>query len=63
MVFQRITVARQFMYGLSIAGQKGVEQILMQTAADLHVTMGLSGYSDVNDLIGKRDELLERVDD
>jgi lactate 2-monooxygenase len=51
------------MYGLSIAGQKGVEQILMQTAADLHVTMGLSGYSDVNDLIGKRDELLERVDD
>lgn len=51
------------MYGLAIAGQKGVEQILMQTVSDLHITMGLCGYKDINDLIGKRDELLERVDD
>lgn len=47
------------MYGLSIAGQEGVEQILMQTVSDLHITMGLCGYSDVNDLVGKRDELLD----
>jgi lactate 2-monooxygenase len=51
------------MYGLAIAGQAGVEQILMQTVTDMHLTMGLCGYSDVNDIIGKRDELLEFIDD
>ncbi|KAG1727062.1 FMN-dependent alpha-hydroxy acid dehydrogenase [Suillus paluster] len=60
---QGVLIARPYMYGLAIAGQAGVEQILMQTVSDMHITMGLCGYSDVNDLIGKRDELLERVDD
>ncbi|KAG0697637.1 FMN-dependent alpha-hydroxy acid dehydrogenase [Suillus ampliporus] len=60
---QGVLIARPYMYGLAIAGQAGVEQILMQTVTDMHITMGLCGYSDVNDLIGKRDELLERVDD
>jgi isopentenyl diphosphate isomerase/L-lactate dehydrogenase-like FMN-dependent dehydrogenase len=55
-------VARPIFYGLAIAGQAGVEQILMQSICDLHITMGLCGYSDVNDLIGKRDELLVKVD-
>lgn len=55
-------VARPIVYGLAIAGQAGVEQILMQSICDLHITMGLCGISDVNDLIGKRDELLVKVD-
>ena len=50
------------MYGLAIAGQAGVEQILMQTLCDLHVTMGLTGYGDVNEIIGKRDEILMRLE-
>jgi len=50
------------MYGLAIAGQEGVEQILRQTVSDLHITMGLCGYRNVNDMIGKWDELLEEVD-
>ncbi|KAG1829857.1 FMN-dependent alpha-hydroxy acid dehydrogenase [Suillus variegatus] len=62
-VLSTILVARPYMYGLATAGQAGVEQILMQTVTDMHITMGLCGYSDVNDLIGKRDELLELVDD
>ncbi|KAG1899606.1 FMN-dependent dehydrogenase [Suillus fuscotomentosus] len=60
---QGVLIARPYMYGLATAGQAGVEQILMQTVTDMHITMGLCGYSDVNDLIGKRDELLELVDD
>ncbi|KAG0696091.1 FMN-dependent alpha-hydroxy acid dehydrogenase [Suillus ampliporus] len=60
---QGVLIARPYLYGLAIAGQAGVEQILMQTVTDMHATMGLCGYNDVNDLIGKRDELLERVDD
>jgi len=55
-------VARPYVYGLAIAGQAGVEQILMQTICDLHITMGLCGFSDVNDLIGKRDQLLIKLD-
>lgn len=59
---QGVLIARPIFYGLAIAGQAGVEQILMQSICDLHITMGLCGYSDVNDLIGKRDELLVKVD-
>jgi lactate 2-monooxygenase len=50
------------MYGLAIAGQEGVEQILMQTICDLHISMGLAGYGDVNEIIGKRDEILTRLE-
>ena len=50
------------MYGLAIAGQEGVEQILKQTICDLHITMGLSGYADVNEIIGKRDDIVTRVE-
>lgn len=59
---QGVLIARPIFYGLAIAGQAGVEQILMQSICDLHITMGLCGYSDVNDLIGKRDELLVKID-
>ncbi|KAG1741988.1 oxidoreductase [Suillus lakei] len=59
---QGVLIARPIMYGLAIAGQAGVEQILMQTICDLHITMGLCGFSNVNDLTGKRDELLVKVD-
>lgn len=49
------------MYGLAIAGQEGVEQILTQTISDLHITMGLTGYSDINEIIGKRDEIMMKL--
>ncbi|KAG2135214.1 oxidoreductase [Suillus bovinus] len=47
---QGVLIARPIVYGLAIAGQAGVEQILMQSICDLHVTMGLCGFSDVNDI-------------
>ncbi|KAF9223352.1 FMN-dependent alpha-hydroxy acid dehydrogenase [Gyrodon lividus] len=59
---QAVLIGRPFMYGLAIAGQEGVEQILMQTISDLHITMGLCGYSDVNEIIGKKDEILMKLD-
>lgn len=59
---QGVLIARPIVYGLAIAGQAGVEQILMQSICDLHMTMGLCGFNDVNDLIGKRDELMVKVD-
>ncbi|KAH7905926.1 FMN-dependent alpha-hydroxy acid dehydrogenase [Hygrophoropsis aurantiaca] len=59
---QGVLIARPFMYSLAIAGQPGVEQILNQLISDLHITMGLSGYNDINQIIGKRDEILRKVD-
>ena len=56
------TVGRPYMYGLAIAGQAGVEQILLQTISDLHTTLGLCGYKDINDVIGKKDEILAKLD-
>ena len=41
------------MYGLAISGQAGVEQVVRQTLADLEITMGLSGYRDLSEIIGK----------
>lgn len=49
------------MYGLAVAGQAGVEQILLQTICDLHITLGLCGYNDINDIIGKKDEILTKL--
>ena len=57
-----LTVARPFMYGLAIAGQQGVEQILVQMLCDLHMTMGLIGYGDINEIVGKKEELLMKLE-
>lgn len=50
------------MYGLMIGGEAGVEQVLRQTLADLEITMALSGYRNVGEFQGKRDEVITRVD-
>lgn len=49
------------MYGLAIAGQAGVEQILMQILCELHVTLGQCGYKDINEIIGKKDEIMAKL--
>lgn len=49
------------MYGLAIAGEAGIEQILMQTIADLHITMGLCGFRDVRDVVGAREKLMVKI--
>jgi lactate 2-monooxygenase len=46
-------VARPWVYGLAISGQAGVEEVIKSVLADLDVTMGLSGYSRLDEIIGK----------
>jgi len=58
---QAVLIGRPFMYGLALEGQKGVEQILMQTVADLHVTLGLAGFGSVEEIIGAREEVLTDI--
>ncbi|KAF8123854.1 oxidoreductase [Boletus edulis] len=58
---QAVLLGRPFMYGLAIAGEAGVEQMLMQTIADLHLTMGLCGFRDVTDVVGAREKLMVKI--
>jgi lactate 2-monooxygenase len=57
-----LIVGRPYIYGLAIGGEKGVEQVLRSTLADLEVTMGLSGYKNVGEIQGKREEIIVKVD-
>jgi len=59
---QGVFIGRPYVYGLAIAGQQGVEQILSQIICDLNISMGLIGYSDINEVIGKKDEILMKIE-
>ncbi|KAI6039659.1 FMN-dependent alpha-hydroxy acid dehydrogenase [Pisolithus marmoratus] len=58
---QGVVIGRPVMYGLAIAGREGVEQILLQTICEMHITLGLCGYSSINEIIGKKDEVLVQL--
>lgn len=58
----RVTVGRPYMYGLAIGGEQGAEQVIRSTLADMEVTMGLSGYRDIGEIQGRREEVVVKVD-
>lgn len=45
-----------------VAGEAGMEQVLRHTLADLDNTVGLVGYHTLNDLQGKGDEVVTKLD-
>lgn len=49
------------MYGLAAAGQAGVEQVLKATLADLEISLGLSGYKNLQEIYGRADEVLVKL--
>jgi isopentenyl diphosphate isomerase/L-lactate dehydrogenase-like FMN-dependent dehydrogenase len=59
---QGVLLGRPYMYGLAIGGEKGVEEVLRCTLADLEVTLGLSGFKNVQEIQGKREEVITKVD-
>ena len=56
-----LAVARPFMYALAVGGQEGVEQLLKATLADLEISLGLTGYKNLGEIQGKRDEVLVKL--
>lgn len=50
------------MYGLAVGGQQGVEEVLLSTISDLEVTLGLTGYQSIDEIRGKADRLLVKLD-
>jgi len=49
-------------YGLALGGAEGVKHVLKTILADLEVTMGLSGYKSIDEIQGKAEEILARVE-
>lgn len=45
-----VFLGRTFCYGLAIAGQKGVEEVIQNTMADFELTMGLAGCKSVSEI-------------
>ena len=45
-----VLVGRPLMYGLAVAGQKGVKEVMQNMLADLDITLGLTGQSSVSQL-------------
>lgn len=57
-----VTVGRPCVYGLMIGGQAGVEQVLQMTLADLYTTLGMAGYQNLEEIQGKRDSVVMKLD-
>jgi isopentenyl diphosphate isomerase/L-lactate dehydrogenase-like FMN-dependent dehydrogenase len=45
-----VLLGRLYMYGLAIAGEQGVREVLLNLIADLDLTMALSGYASCGEL-------------
>jgi len=59
---QGVLVGRPIMYGLALGGEEGVEQVLRGLLADTEVTLGLCGYKCIDEIWGKREAVLEKVE-
>ncbi|OCH87326.1 FMN-dependent alpha-hydroxy acid dehydrogenase [Obba rivulosa] len=59
---QAVLYARPYMYGLAVAGQAGVENVVQSLLADFEITLGLSGYRSVSEIQGKGQEVLARME-
>ncbi|KAH8980530.1 FMN-dependent alpha-hydroxy acid dehydrogenase [Lactarius akahatsu] len=59
---QGVLVGRPFMYGLAIAGEQGVEEVLRSLLAETEITLGLSGYKSIEEIWAKRGAVIEKVD-
>lgn len=58
---QAVLIGRPWLYGSIVGGQAGVEQVLRHTLADLDNTLGLAGYTSLDEIRGKADEVLMRM--
>lgn len=57
---QAVMVGRPFIYGLAKSGQEGVEAVLKGILADLDITLGLSGYSTLEEVWGRGEQIVAK---
>ena len=53
-----VLLGRPYMYGMAVAGQRGVEEVIANVVAELDLTMALAGVPDLASIT--RDVLVER---
>ncbi|KAJ8521694.1 hypothetical protein ONZ45_g1644 [Pleurotus djamor] len=58
---QAVLLGRPYLYGLMIAGQAGVEQVVKDILADMDTSMGLAGYTSVEQIIGEKDKVAVKL--
>ncbi|OCB85710.1 FMN-dependent alpha-hydroxy acid dehydrogenase [Sanghuangporus baumii] len=51
---QGILLGRPFMYGLCLAGEEGVAEQIKSVLSDFEITLGLSGYKNIQEIQGNR---------
>ena len=56
------TVGRAYLYASIVAGQAGVEQVIKHLMADVDTTLGLIGYSSLDEIRGLGDEVAGKID-
>lgn len=56
-----VIVARPFMYGLTVGGEEGVEEVLRMILADTEITLGLSGYRSLKEIQGQREKVIVKI--
>ncbi|KAJ6554963.1 oxidoreductase [Mycena vulgaris] len=59
---QAVLLGRPWLYGGVVAGQAGIEQVLRHIHADLDGTLGLSGFTSLDQVQGKAEEILVEID-
>ncbi len=60
--FSNFPVGRPYMYGLAISGQQGVEEVVRGILCEAEITLGLCGYSNLGQIWGKKDKIMEKMD-
>ena len=55
-------MGRPFVYGLCVGGQDGVEAVIKNILADLELSLGLAGFKNLDEIRGKSEEILVRID-
>ncbi len=49
------------MYGLTVGGEEGVEEVLRMILADTEITLGLSGYRSLKEIQGQREKVIVKI--
>jgi lactate 2-monooxygenase len=53
-------VGRPYVYGLALAGEDGVEAVIRSLLCDLEATLGLAGYTSIEQVQGKGNKIITR---
>lgn len=61
-IFHPSEVGRPYMYGLAISGEQGVEEVIRGLLCEAEIVLGLLGYSSLDQIWDRREEVLERME-